>query len=253
MQTLQYKNIDLLEMPLDGIATYWLSLKKLLELKKNQSIIQEEIKSIDEHFTKYLLEITFASTLQTEQIRSFAKTYKKTFLRQIETNIILMRYTLLSIRKSEHPRLLLVRLLPFFPALTMTEEALFSYATSMANDLYQNKENMQQHLGMHHKLRPEQLLVKLLCYSIYAKKEGLTSLEPFTSVKESIPFWNQGLTLIVEKFDIETLITDLQVMQENLLWQVKQKTNMSIELCLCVNTRLSYGDMLLIAKSYLGK
>ena len=42
------QELDILEMPFEGLAAYWLSIKKIMDTKKGRAIVDEEIAHTDE-------------------------------------------------------------------------------------------------------------------------------------------------------------------------------------------------------------
>lgn len=55
------QEFDIIEMPFEGLAAYWLSIKKILDAKKGRAIIDDEIAHTDEPFILHLLETVFSS------------------------------------------------------------------------------------------------------------------------------------------------------------------------------------------------
>ncbi len=50
----EQKDFDILEMPAEGLAAYWLSIKKLIDVKRNKQVLEEEIRYTREPFIKFL-------------------------------------------------------------------------------------------------------------------------------------------------------------------------------------------------------
>ena len=73
------QELDILEMPFEGLAAYWLSIKKIMDTKKGRAIVDEEIAHTDEPYILHLLETAFSS-LSRNMIRRLARVKKQTQL-----------------------------------------------------------------------------------------------------------------------------------------------------------------------------
>src|SRR6056297_188985 len=98
------KDFDLVEMPLEGVIAYWLSLKKILSGKKTKEILQKEQEQTAEPFVRYLLGI-LDSGLDTEEVLKFGRIKKQTILKDLQRKLDLMAISLLGMATNENPQM----------------------------------------------------------------------------------------------------------------------------------------------------
>lgn len=72
------KEFDLMEMPLEGVAAFWLSVKKTMDSKKKgDEFLLEEAKHTREPHVRFLLELA-ASSFSAKRCEELAQVRKKT-------------------------------------------------------------------------------------------------------------------------------------------------------------------------------
>ena len=91
------KEFDLMEMPLEGVAAFWLSVKKTMDSKKKgDEFLFEEAKHTREPHVRFLLELT-ASSFAPERCEELAQVRKKNILAELQRKYVLMAICLLGI------------------------------------------------------------------------------------------------------------------------------------------------------------
>ena len=58
-----YETFDIIEIPLEGVAAYWLSIKKLADEKRSFKPLGEEAEYTSEPYIRYLLDVVFLQAL----------------------------------------------------------------------------------------------------------------------------------------------------------------------------------------------
>ena len=113
------KDFDVLEMPFEGLAAYWLSIKKLLDMK-DRKFLQEEIEYTEEPYIKYILEVGFSSLKDDVVTRLFAAR-KVASLTEYKRKFAAMQAALECIQENTNPHLAIIRLLTCWPVPPIAE------------------------------------------------------------------------------------------------------------------------------------
>lgn len=239
--------MDILEMPLEGLAAYWLSLKKIMGAKIAPKTIAEEAEKTAEPFVKYLLELT-VSGLDEASARRACERRRDAVLRGLSLKLALMREALQSIAASENPRMALARMFARLDAPAISEES----ATKMALDMVRLAEKSKDGyvVTVSTKLAPEELLVKLMFYVLWARREGKAAMEPFGE-NGRFRFFNHGMVLTADGHDRSFIKSCLDASSEALLESAAVKMDMAIDLALSLRVKMSYDDMFRYAQAYI--
>lgn len=245
-----HAQLDILEMPLEGLAAYWLSLKKLADAKKLRSIVDEEISHTTEPMVRFLLEAIF-SQLDSATVRRLAEVRKDGVLRDLERKLNMMRVALMAVPLRENPRATLVRMGGLYPCPPMEERRAMDMATALAKSVEEKDGDVPTMLEVHHKMPPDRLLVKLLFYAMHARRHKRLGLERFLPYARTA-FFAEGLALVVDGFDARFLDRHLPQVRDAILGQTARKLEMSTELALAVRKKTSYQDAHLMARAWLG-
>ena len=122
----QTPDFDILEMPVEGLAAYWLSIKRLLD-KKSATVIDEERSHTKEPYIKYLLETGF-STMPQAQARELMLARAETLLSEYDRKLSLMRLATLAAAAGENPRLTFLRMRSRYSIPPISERQAFDLA-----------------------------------------------------------------------------------------------------------------------------
>lgn len=239
---------DILEMPFEGLAAYWLSIKKLLD-KKNASVIDEEREHTREPYIKYLLEIGF-SALPGGQTRELMRAKAETLLTEYTRKLALMRLTAMAAASGENPRLTFLRMQARFALPPVAERQAFDLAGQLALALKTPAAAQPGLLTVDHKLKPEQLVVKLLAYLILARREGRDALVPLLAASSSI-YFVECLALVLDNLEASFVRSHAHHLARAILADTRRKMDMAAELCLSIRAKHSYEYLFSIAKAYL--
>lgn len=237
-----------MEMPFEGLAAYWLSLRKLLDAK-GQSVLDEEIQYTQEPFIRHVLEITFSS-LDAALVRKLSNVKRDAILADYNRKIELMRLALYAMAAGENPRVTLVRMNSKFPTPPMPEKAAFDMAHGIASSIKNKDADIKTLLSVNHKLNAEQLLVKLLFHIMHSRRNSRQALEKMLKFHD-YPFFISGMELVIDGFEADFLAHNLQDTRDNIIDEAKRKMEMSVEMSLGIRHKLSYDDLFRVARSYM--
>ena len=243
------QELDILEMPFEGLAAYWLSIKKIMDSKKGRAIIDDEIAHTDEPYILHLLETVFSS-LGRNMVRRLATVKRDTQLEDYGRKIDLMRIAVYAIASGENPRISLVRMDSKFAAPLMTEDTAFDMATAMFDAIKPKGVNLDTLLSVDHKLMADRLLVKLLFFVMFARRESKQSLERFLPHLGS-RFFSEGVSLAIDNFEADFLAHHLKSIRDNTVTETGRKMDMALEMALAIRDKLSYEDVFRIARTYM--
>lgn len=249
MDTEKPQELDIVQMPVEGLAAYWLSIKKLLDTRKGRALIDEEISNTDEPYILHLLETAF-SPLKRNMIRRLATVKKEIMLEDYGRKIDLMRIASFAIASGENPRITLVRMDSKFAAPLITEDKALDMATAMFSAIKPKGVNLDILLSVDHKLQADRLLVKLLFFVMFSRREGKQSLERFLPHLGS-RFFSEGVSLAIDNFEPDFLAHHLESMRDNTVVEAGRKMDMALEMALAIRDKLTYEDIFRIARAYM--
>jgi hypothetical protein len=243
------QELDILEMPFEGLAAYWLSIKKILDAKKGRAILDEEIAHTDEPFILHLLETVFSS-LSTDMVRRLASVKREIQLEDYGRKIDLMRLAVFAIASGENPRITLVRMDSKFAQPLMREDKAFDMATAMFDAIKPRGVDLDILLSVDHKLKADRLLVKLLFFVMFARREGKQNLERFLPNMGS-RFFSEGVSLAIDNFEADFLAYHLEGIRDRTVIETGRKMDMALEMALAIRNKLAYDDIFRIARTYI--
>ncbi len=245
----EQKDFDILEMPAEGLAAYWLSIKKLIDVKRNKQVLEEEIRYTREPFIKFLLETAF-SEIDGDTVRRLAESKAKTILDEYSRKLSSMQISLLAMSSQENPRISFVRMASQYPISVISEKKAFTLAHGLMDGMLDKESDRKVLLEFDHKLQPDRLLVKMLFHIILSRKEGKQQLEQIVPYIKT-PFYANGMTQVIDGFDHRVLKANLNVQAEQLLKYSGSKMAMASEMCLGIRNKLGYDDIFRIARAFM--
>jgi hypothetical protein len=249
MDTEILQELDIVEMPFEGLAAYWLSIKKLMDAKKGRAFLDEEISHTDEPYILHLLETVFSS-LPKDMVRKLAEVKKEILLEEYGRKIDLMRISAFAIAASENPRMTLVRMDSQFASPLISEDKALDMATAMFNAIQPKGVDLGTLLSVDHKIQADRLLVKLLFFVMYSRREGVQNLDRFLPYLGS-RFLSEGISLAIDKFEPDFLAHHLKSMRNNVVTETRRKMDMSLEMALAIRSKYAYEDVFRIARAYM--
>ncbi|WP_320170843.1 hypothetical protein [Maridesulfovibrio sp.] len=245
----EQKDFDILEMPAEGLAAYWLSIKKLIDVKRNKEILEEEIRYTREPFIKFLLETAF-SDMDQDLVRRLAESKIKTLAGEYERKLSIMQIALLAMSSQENPRISFVRMASQYPVSVISEKKAFTLAHGLLDGKKEGNSDQTLLLEFDHKLQPDRLMVKLLFHIILSRKEGKHQLEQLVP-HIKIPFYANGMTQVIDGFDHRVLKSNLTMQAKQIQSYSERKMEMAAEMCLAIRQKLSYDEIFRIARAFM--
>ncbi len=240
---------DLVEIPLEGVAAYWLSLKKLVDAKRGAKLLEDEASYTGEPFIKYLLEVI--SSEDNEHMAARLGAVKRDCLLALLTRRFdLMRMALLDVATGENPRKTLAKMTAQFTHPPLNEESAFQLAQEMVQQATDGIADKGRYFNVDHKLKDDRLMVTLLFYQLWARREGKRACQPFLEFIDSNYFCD-GLALVIDGFDAPFVRKRLRVHRDVILAETRVKMELCLELSLALRQKLTYEDVFRVARAYL--
>ena len=245
----EQKDFDILEMPAEGLAAYWLSIKKLIDVKRSRKVLEDEIRYTREPYIKFLLETVF-SDLDETTVRRLAEAKSGTLAEEYARKLSSMQIALMAMSAQENPRISFVRMASHYPTSVISEKKAFTLAHGLMDGLLDKQSDPTVLLEFDHKLQPDRLLVKMLFHIILCRKEGKQQLEQLVPHIKT-PFYANGITQVIDGFDHRILKSNLKIQSDQILAYSKTKMDMAAEMCLGIRGKLNYDDIFRIARAFM--
>jgi hypothetical protein len=243
------KELDILEMPLEALAAYWLSIKKLMDAKRDKSLLAAEMENTQERYIRHLLDAAM-SNMDAELTRRLAGTKAATLLAEARRRLEMMRLGLVAIAQNENPRLTYIRLSAQLFGSQLSEKRAFELAHGLMSTVAEKEADLPVLLCVDHKQKDDRLAVKLLFYALAARRNGRQSLHEYLPHLGSTPF-AEGLSLAADGFDPEFVSRHMAALREAQLIAARRKMRMAAEMCLGIRAGLSYDDVFRVARAFM--
>lgn len=244
------KEFDLMEMPLEGVAAFWLSVKKTMDSrKKSGEFLLEEAKHTREPHVRFLLELA-ASSFSSNRCEELAQVRKKNILAELHRKYVLMAIGLLGIVSKENPQKVMIRFLSKFHIAPIFEKQVFEVAQLMLKNLDNAELNKAKFLNIDHKLKIEALIINLIFYCMLARRNGVEHLLGFQEYISS-QYFKDGLALINDGFDYDFVKFRLNLVKKEILEATEMKMDLSMQMMSAIKSGTPFNDLYLIAKAFL--
>lgn len=243
------KEFDILEMPMEGLAAYWLSLKKLADAKRDPGLLAAEAEGTGEPYIRHLLQLALSGADEA-LFRRLAAAKQAALLDEYRRKIDMISLALTGIAAAENPRMTLIRLSGLAGPTPFHEKRTFELAYGLMTTVGQKDADLPALLAVDHKLKDDRLVVKLLFYAIMARRSGRQALHEHIPHLQS-GFFAEGLSLCADGFDAEFLARQLTQIRDNALIATARKMDMATEMCLAIRNGLAYDDVFLAARSFM--
>jgi len=244
------KEFDLMEMPLEGVAAFWLSVKKTMDAnRKGKAFLLEEARHTREPHVRFLLELA-ASSFDPDHCEELARVRKRNILAELQRKYVLMAIGLLGIVSKENPQKVMIRFLSKFHIAPIFEKQVFEVAQVMLKNLENSELNKAKFLNIDHRLKIEALIINLIFYCMLARRSGADSLLEYQEYISS-PYFKDGLALICDGFDYDFVKFRLNLVKKEILEAAEMKMDLSMHMMSAIKSDVAFGDLYLIAKAYL--
>jgi len=244
-----HKELDILEMPVEALAAYWLSIKKLLDAKKDLALLAVEAENTSEPFVRHLLD-TAQAGFGPELALTLARAKRRVLLAEFRRRMEMMRRALTGLAASENPRLTLLGLNALADGSPFHEPRTFELATALMATVAQKDADLPTLLGVDHKLKDDRLVVKLLFYAIGTRRSGKQALNEYLPHLRA-GFFAEGLSLCADGFESEFVARHLASMRDAALLATRRKMDMATQMCLAIKAGLGYDDVFRVARAYM--
>ena len=242
-------DFDLLEMPIEGVAAYWLSLKKLIGNKRNFKRIHEEAQHTSEEYIRYLLDIGF-SNFSEERIRKLADVKAQAMLARMERRFDCMRIAVLDVATAENPHRSIAKLYADFPQPPVEGDKAIRYAQELLRLMPDKYKGRERFFDVGYKVPDDKLIVALLFYIFYARHQGKDVCQNLLPLISS-SYFRDSLSMVIDGFDVPFVRKWLKKHKDALLTDMKHKCELSTEMCLGIGARVDYEDLHTMARAYL--
>ena len=242
-------DFDLLEMPVEGVAAYWLSLKKLVGNKRNFKPIHEEAQHTSEEYVRYLLEIGFGNFSE-DTIRKMAEVKARSMLSSMERKFDCMRVAVLDVATSENPHRSIAKLYADFPQAPLEGDKAIRFSQELLRLMPDKYKGRERFFDVGYKVPDDKLIVALLFYIFYARHQGKDACQGLLPLISSA-YFRDALSMVIDGFDVPFVRKWLKKHKEALLKDMQFKCAMSTELCIGIASRVEYEDLHSIARAYL--
>lgn len=244
---------DIRDMPPEGLAAYWLSLKKLQETKRDPTLLLEESRHTPERFVRWLLEAV-AGNMAPERLARLGAARKRLILADYRRTFACMRLAAVAVAAGDSPRLTLVRMLSQYPVPPIGEAKATDLAKTMLKALtqgaVQERSEAESLVAVDHKLKADRLLVKLLFLLLLARREGPDEFRARLSQIGGQPL-TEGLGLALDNMGAEFVDAHCASVAHEMLADASFKLDLSLEMALGVREGLAYPELYLVAKAFL--
>ncbi len=237
-----------LHMPLDGVAAYWLSLRKLTGNSRNLKILEAEAGYVGEPFVRHLLGMLLAE-LSPAQCRQLAEICAQGELDRLDRQFDLMRIAIMDIATGENPLRTLARVTACFAVPLSNPEQLLETAQARlaaALDAVPQSETYQ----INHSLSDESLVTALLFYATLARRHGKAATRSFLPQPGSV-FFTDGLALVVDGFDAPFVRKWMKKFKTVILDDMRRKMALSIDLGMAIRDRMPFEEMRFLVRSHI--
>ncbi len=240
-----FQDLDLVEIPMEGVAAYWLSLKKVQKGKLSARLIQKEAEYTSEPYIHYLLQLLL-SQFPEPKLEKYASIKKESLSRDLQRKLTLISIGALGIAAQENPQQVLVRIISKFSISPIEEKKIFH----TAQNLLQAAHKDQHAADVDHRLQIDKLISNLIFYCMLCRRQGKEACQPYMQDIRSF-YFREGLQLILDGFEQEFIKYRLNLQKNEILQETRRKMDLSREMCLGLKNNFSYQDLFKIANAFL--
>ncbi|MDL2209342.1 hypothetical protein LJC26_00855 [Desulfovibrio sp. OttesenSCG-928-O18] len=240
--------VTFLYMPIDGIAAYWLSLRKLLGNSRNMRTLEAEAQFVAEPFVRHLLDMLM-SQISPARCRQLAETCGQSELDRLDRQFDLIRVAIMDMATGENPLRTLVRITARFPAPIADPEAMLETAQGYLEDAL-NGTLSPEACRIDHNMSDEALALTLLFYATLCRRHGKAACRPFLP-QEGSAFFTDALSLVVDGFDAPFIRKWMKRFKTTILDDMQRKISLSTDMCLAIQERVPFEEMRFLVRSYI--
>ncbi|SBW11029.1 conserved hypothetical protein [uncultured delta proteobacterium] len=241
-------SISFLYLPIDGVAAYWLSLRKLLGNARNMKALEAETQFVGEPLVRHLLDMLIMQVAP-ERFRQLAETCGKGEIDRLDRQFDLMRVAVMDMATGENPLRTLAKMTAHFPApLTDPEGMLESAQANLAAAL--NGTLPPEVYRVDHHMADQALAATLLFYATLCRRHGKAACRSFLPQDGSL-FFTDALSLVVDGFDAPFIRKWMKKYKHVLLNDMQRKIALSADMCAAIQNRMPFEEMRFLVRSYI--
>jgi len=242
-------SLDLITIPTAGYAAYWLSVKRLMDKRRGPEALAEELQYATEPYTRLLLQVA-SSEMDDDIARRMGKNKSLVLARDFRRKLLLIRQTACSIATGENPAKTLITLAGAFGMPVMDESRTMEQAQGLIETMRAGDLDPAVFPDVSHLTRPEELILKLLFFVLWARRQGKTGLQTFLP-GISFPFLGDGLRLCIDGLEEPFIRRRLDAQARELILDATHKMRMGLELSMALKNKRPYEEVLGLARSFL--
>lgn len=242
-------SLDLVTIPPAGYAAYWLSVKRLTDKRRGPEALAEELQYATEPYTRLLLQAV-SSSLADETMKRMAKFKSLAMTRDFRRKLRLMRDAACSIAVAENPAKTLITLSGAFGMPVLDEAQTMEQAQGLIEAMRAGDLDPAVFPDVSHLTRPEELILKLQFFILWARRQGKTSLQAFLP-GVGFHYLADALKLCIDGLEEPFIRRRLDAQAHELVIDAGHKMRMGLELALAVKNRFPYEEVLGLARSFL--
>ena len=237
-----------LHMPLDGVAAYWLSLRKLVGNSRGTKVLETEAGFVHEPFVRHVLDMLI-SQVSPDRFRQLAKLCGESEIARLDRQFDLIRLTVLDISTGENPLRTLARMTALFPLPLEDPEQMLEVAQARVAGAL-NATLPVEAYTVDHFLNDEALATTLLFYATLCRRHGKTACRPFLPQPNAMLF-TDALSLVVDGFDTPFIRKWMKRFKTTILSDMERKVALSIDMSVSIQERVPFEEMRFLMHSYL--
>jgi len=241
--------LDLVTIPPAGYAAYWLSVKRMLDQRRGEGALAEELQHATEPYTRMLLGAA-TSSLDDDAVRRMAKNKSLALLRDFRRKFRLIRQAACAVATAENPAKTLITLSGAFGMPVVDESKTMEQAQGLIETMRAGDLDAAVFPDLSHTTRPEELILKLLFFVLWARRQGKTGLQTFLPGM-SFPYLADAARLCIDGLDEPFIRRRLDAQAQELLIETSHKMRLGLEMALVLKNKRPYEDVLGLARSFL--
>lgn len=241
-------SVSFLSMPIDGVAAYWLSLRKLQGNSRNMRPLEAESQFVSEPFIRHLLDMLITQ-LPSQRIRQLAEICGQSEVDRLDRQFDLMRLAVLDTATGENPLRTLARITARFPFPMSDPEGMLETAQSHVGEALNGAISPEVY-RINHYMSDEALSTTLLFYATLARRHGKAACRSFLPQEGSV-FFTDALSLVVDGFDAPFIRKWMKRYKMTVLADVQRKIALSTDMCAAISDRIPFEEMRFLVRSYI--
>lgn len=241
--------LDLVTIPPSGYAAYWLSVKRMLDQKRGSEALAEELQHVAEPYTRMLLQAA-TSSMEDDTVRRMARNKSLTLARDFRRKLRLIRQAACAMATGENPAKALITLSGGFGMPVLDESKAMEQAQGLIETMRAGDLDAAVFPDVSHATRPEELILKLLFFILWARRQGRTGLQTFLPGM-SFPYLADAARLCIDGLDEPFIRRRLDAQARELMIEASHKMNLGLEMALALKNKRPFEEVLGMARSFL--